>query len=360
MENNGALRFLALSAFALLFHSATATADCSKPAWKDPQAFKNLDRAASTTYVFEYQARVHEFIACQRNTLQKRASGLAPSEVRQLVLRDREIEDLAFAEVIELDSCLGFARRESDPAVARKKCEDFIKWALEDRLPNEYPADAEMRSEQRNEFGGILSFRTLYLGQPGQCYDAPCDNMYAVEVTNTTAVALKCEVVLTVSNRQDGTHRGVHATTLYPGDSLPVARVRIRRSPDDIEQQVTCARVLPSLPGSGVPGACVLHWSPRAFEYPKNFSRSEWQSGAAWVEFATQQGHRPAEAYSVVQEDASPLGEVARRLIEKVSFSTNCAGQRFRLRVEFRAFPCYACTFESGVVTVLGEDRVLN
>lgn len=352
------LRFVAFSTLAFLFHSAAATADCIKPAWKDPLSLKHLDVAASTSYVFEFQARVHAFIACQRGSLEKRASGLAPLEVRQLVLRDRETEDRTFAEVIRLDSCLGFARREPDPVVARTKCEEFIKWALEERRPKQTPY-AELKSEQRNEYGGVWSFRTLDLGRPGYCDDAPCDNMFAVEVTNTTAAALKCEVALTVSNRQDGTHRGEQAITLYPGDSLPASRVRIRRSPEDIEPEVTCSPAMPFVPELGVPAACVLNWLPRAFEYPKGFSHSAWESGAALVEFATQQGHQPAEAINVVQADSSVIGNAARALIEKRNFSTNCAGQRFRVRVEFRAFPCYICSVESGVVTMFRDDRRL-
>ena len=353
------LRFVALTTLAFLFHSATATAGCIKPAWADPLSLKHLDRAASTSYVFEFQARVHEYITCQRGSLEKRASGLAPAEVRQLVLRDRETEDRALAEVIRLDSCLYFARQEPDPVVARTKCEDFIHWALEERRPPKQPAYTELKSEQRNEYGGLWSFRSLDLGQPGHCDDAPCENMFAVEVTNTTAVVLRCEVALTVSNRQDGIHRGEQVITLYPGDSLPAARVRIRRSPEGIEPEVTCSRVMPFVPESGVPAACVLNWLPRAFEYPRGFSSSEWESGAALVEFATQQGYNPAVAINVVLADSPAIGRAARALIEKQNFSTNCAGQRFRIRVEYRAFPCYICSFESGVVTLLRDDRLL-
>jgi hypothetical protein len=348
------LRFVALSILAFLFHSATAAADCVKPAWKDPLSLKHLDLAASTSYVFEFQARVQEFIACQRSSLGKRVSGLAPSEVRELVLRDREIEDRMHAEVIELGSCLHFARRE--PEVARKKCDDVIKWALEERRPKQAP-DAVLKSERRSEYGGVWSFQALDLGRPGHCDDAPCDRMFAVEVTNTTAIALRCEVALTVSNGQDGVHRGEQVITLYPGDSLPASRVRIHRSPEDVEPEVTCSRAMPFVPESGVPAACVLNWLPRTFEYPRGFSRSEWESGAALVEFVTQQGHKPAEAINVVQADSSAIGRAARALIEKLNFSTNCAGQRFRMRVEYRAFPCYNCSFESGVVTLLRDDR---
>lgn len=353
------LRFVALSTLAFLFQSATAAAACTKPAWADPLSLKDLDLAASTFYVFEFQARVHEFIVCQRGSLEKRASGLAPAEVRQLVLRDRETEDRALAEVIRLGSCLSFARREPDPAVARTKCEDFIKWALEERRPKEH-AHTESESEQRNENGGVWSFRSLHLGQPGNCDDAPCENMFAVEVTNTTAVALRCEVALTVFNREDGAHRGEQVITLYPGDSLPAARVRIRRFPDGIEPAVTCSRVTPFVPESGVPASCVLNWLPLAFEYPKGFSRSGWESGAALVEFATQNGFKPPEAINVVLADSSAIGRAARSLVEKRNFSTNCAGQRFRVRVEYRAFPCYGCTFEAGVVTVLRDDHLVR
>jgi hypothetical protein len=350
------LRFAALSALAFLFHSATATADCVKPAWKDPLSLKHLDVAASTSHVFEYQARVQEFIPCQRSSLGKRASGLAPSEVRELVLRDRETEDRMLAEVIALGSCLHSARREPDPLVVRTKCDDFIKWALEERRPKQSP-DAVLKSERRSEYGGVWSFQTLDLGRPGHCDDAPCDRMFAVEVTNTTAIALRCEVALTVSNGQDGTHRGKQVIILYPGDSLPASRVRIHRSPEGIEPEVTCARAMPFVPESGVPAACVLNWLPRTFEYPRGFSRSEWESGAALVEFATQLGHKPAEAINVVQADSSAIGGAARSLIEKLNFSTNCPGQRFRMHVEYRAFPCYNCSFESGVVTLLRDDR---
>jgi hypothetical protein len=353
-------RFLALSTLAFLFHSATATADCIKPAWTDPLSLKHLDRAASTSYVFEFQARVHEFIACQRGSLEKRTRGLAPSEVRRVVLGDRETEDRALAEVIRLDSCLGFARRESDPVVARTKCEDFIKWALDERRPRQPPVSTELKTEQRNEYGGFWSFQTLDLGRPGNCDDAPCDILFAVEVTNTTPVALRCEVALVVSNRQDGTHRGEQVITLYPGDSLPAARVRIRRSPEGIEPDVMCSRAVPLVLQPGVSAACVLNWLPRAFEYPRGFSLSAWESGAAVVEFATQEGHKPAVAIDVVQAEPSAIGGAARALIEKLNFSTNCPGQRFRLRVEYRAFPCYGCSLENGVVTLLRDDRQLQ
>jgi hypothetical protein len=348
------LRFVALSTLAFLFHSATATADCVKPVWKDPLSLKHLDTAASTSYVFEYQARVQEFIACQRSSLGKRVSGLTPPEVRELVLRDRETEDRMLAEVIQLGSCLYFARRE--PEVVRTKCDDLIRSALEERRPK-LPPDTVLKSEQRSEYGGVWSFQTLDLGRPGHCDDAPCDRMFAVEVTNTTAIALKCEVALTVSNAQDGAHRGEQVIILYPGDSLPASRVWIRHSPDGIEPEVTCSRAMPFVPESGVPAACVLNWRPRTFEYPKRFSRSEWVSGAALVEFATQRGHKPAEAINVFQADSSAIGGAARALIENLRFSTNCAGQRFRMRVEYRAFPCYLCSFEGGVVTLLRDDR---
>ena len=74
-----ALRLVALSTLVFLCYSAMAKADCARPAWKDPLTLKHLDHAAGTAYVFEFQARVHEFIACQRRSLEKRASGLAPS-----------------------------------------------------------------------------------------------------------------------------------------------------------------------------------------------------------------------------------------------------------------------------------------
>ena len=358
MDRLYTLRFVALSTLAFLLHPATASADCIKPAWVDPLSFKHLDRAASTSYVFEFQARVHEYMTCQRRSLEKRASGLAPSQLRQLVLRDRDTEDQVVAQMIALDTCLGLARREPDPAIARTKCEDFLKWALEERRSRHTP-DAEFESEQRNEYGGVWSFRALDLGRPGYCDDAPCDKLFAVEVTNTTTLALRCEVALTVSNAQDGTHRGEQVITLYPGDSIPASGVRIRREPDNIEPEVTCSRAMPLAPGPGVPATCALNWLPRAIEFPRGFSRSEWQSGVALVEFAVRQGYKPAEAINVMHADTSSIGYAAQALLEKQHFSTNCPGQRFRVRVEYRAFPCFVCSVEAGVVTLLRDDRRL-
>ena len=277
--------------------------------------------------------------------------------MRKLVLQDRATEDRALAEVVSLDMCLYLAARESDPGVGRTRCESTIQSALERRLPSSYAAYTVLKSEQRNEYGGAWSFRTLHLGQPGHCDDSPCDDMLAVEVTNTTAAVLRCEIALSVSNSQDGTRRGEQAITLYPGDSLPAARVSIRRAPERVEPEVTCSRATPLVPELPVPAACVLHWRPSAFEYPRYLSRSAWESGAALVEFATQKGHKAPEAINVVQADSSRIGGAARELIEKMRFATNCAGQHFRLRVEYRALPCYVCLVEYGVVTLLRDDR---
>ena len=348
------LRFVVLSSLAFIIHSAPATADCVKPAWTD---FISLERAApasKSSSVFKFHARVHEFIACQRGTLQKRANGLAPPEVRQLVLRDRETEELALVEVEQIGSCLSLATGEPDQEAARMRCDKHIKYGLQQRRPPKAPAFKELKREQRNEYGGVWSFRTLDLERPGHCNDAPCDNMFAVEVTNTTAVALRCEVALTVFNAQDGTRRGDQVITLYPGDSLPAARVWIRRSPESIEPAVVCSRAMPLVPAIPVPAACVLNWYPHELEYPRSLSR-EWESGAAVVEVGTQLGHKPAEAINVVQEDSPRIGGAARALIEKQNFSTNCAGQHFRVRVEYRAFPCHVCEFEYGVVTLLRD-----
>ncbi len=88
-----ALRFVALSTMALLLYSAGAMADCIKPAWPDLVSLKHA--ASEKGYVSEhgYQTRVHEFIVCQRSSLEKRASGLEASAMRQIILRDRAAED---------------------------------------------------------------------------------------------------------------------------------------------------------------------------------------------------------------------------------------------------------------------------
>src|SRR6185312_3978759 len=103
----------------------------------------------------------------------------------------------------------------------------------------------ELTSQQRSAYGGVWSFRTLDFGRPGQCMDAECDNMFGVEVTNMTPVALTCEAVLTASNRVEGTHRAEQVITLNPGDSLPAARVTIYKSPENIEPEVKCGPAIP-------------------------------------------------------------------------------------------------------------------
>lgn len=331
-----------------------------KPAWPDPVSLKHLTFQARTEYVFTFQNRVHDFILCQRRSLEKRASALPPSKVGQIILQDRAAEERALAEVERIDSCLSLPRRESDPGVIRKKCEEFVDWALEDRRPPETPYYTELKSEQRSLYGGVWSFRTLDFGRPGSCNHVECDKVLGVEVTNLTPVALRCEVALAVSNPQDGMRRGEAVITLSPGDSLPAAQVRISRAPADIEPEVQCSRATPLAADSRIPAACALNWMPRTFRFSESRMNYSWNSGTALVEFSAGQRYQPPAAIHIVGADSPDIGQRARSLIEKLPFSTNCAAQRFRVRVEYRAFPCHACLSAAGVVTLLRDERGLR
>ena len=92
------------------------------------------------------------------------------------------------------------------------------------------------------------------------------------------------------------------------------------------------------------------------FEFPRAFVRSAWVSGTALVELTAPEQFGRAEAIYITHADSPQVGHAAERLIEQVSLSTNCPRQRFRVRVEYSAFPCYACTFEAGLVTVFRDD----
>jgi|KBSSwiStaDraftv2_1062776.scaffolds.fasta_scaffold02870_4 hypothetical protein len=345
---------LAISTIAVLLYSAGSSAGCSKPEWPDPISFKDSANGSQmlVRHTFPFQSGVYEFIACQRSSLEKRAGGLAPSDVRQLILRDRAAEDRAFAELQSIDQCFRISKRESDPAIARAECERVIEGALRDRRQNGLPQNPELTNEQHSAYGGVWSYRTLDLGRPGRCMDSPCDQMLGVEVTNMTPVVLSCEVVLTVSNRQEGKRRSEQMITLNPGDALPAARVTTYSSAEDIEPAVTCAPASPLPPPARVPAECVVNWIPGPFDFPRGLTRSAWESGTALVEFAAPQGHNPPEAIRIVHADSELIGQSAQALITAQSVSTNCARQRFRIRVEYRPFPCYGCGFSSGVVTL--------
>lgn len=351
-------RVLWFSMLAWLLCAAGAAAECVKPEWKDPATFMGQAREARDAHAFAFVNRIHEFIVCQRSSLEKRASGLAPPEVRQLIAGDRAIEERALAEADRIFWCTGAAGTESDPAIVRKKCETYIEWSLDDRRPEDRPSYEELKREQHTAHGGIWSVRTLDFGRPGQCNHAQCDNVLAVEVTNMTPVVLRCDVALTISNPEDGTQRGLQKITLYPGDSFPAAQVSSSRSPENIEPEVTCSAVKPLAPDLSVPASCVLNWLPRSSQYPKIFARS-WNSGTALIEFTAGQRHQTVDAIRIVQADPPYLGKAAMGVVEKLSASTNCAGQRFRMRVEYRPFTCYGCFIEPGTVTMTRDDRLL-
>jgi hypothetical protein len=179
---------LAISTIAVLLYSAGSSAGCSKPEWPDPISFKDSANGSQmlVRHTFPFQSGVYEFIACQ-----------------------------------SIDQCFRISKRESDPAIARAECERVIEGALRDRRQNGLPQNPELTNEQHSAYGGVWSYRTLDLGRPGRCMDSPCDQMLGVEVTNMTPVVLSCEVVLTVSNRQEGKRRSEQMITLNPGDALP-------------------------------------------------------------------------------------------------------------------------------------------
>jgi hypothetical protein len=351
-------RVLSFSMFALLLGSARAAADCVKPHWQDPASFMGQSRESRDAYSFAFVNRTHEFIVCQRGTLEKRALGLAPPEVRQLILQDREIEDRALADADRIFRCMSIAGREPDAAIVRQKCETYVEWSLHDMRRKESPGYDALNSAQRIEHGGILSFRTVDLGRPGQCNHAECPNVLGVEVTNQTPVILKCDVALTISNPDDGVQRGQQRITLYPGDAFPAARVASSRKPEAIEPEVSCSAVKPSASDLSVPASCALNWLPRFLEFPRRFGRS-WTSGTALVEFTAGQRHGNLEAIRLVQADSSHLGEAALEHIGKLSASTNCPGQLYRMRVEYRPFTCFYCYFEQGTVAITRDDRLL-
>lgn len=352
--------FAAFSIVMLLLHSADAKADCVKPAWPDPVTLRHLEGHARLDYVFAFQNRIHEFIACQRDSLQKRTRVLAPSGVAQFILQDRATEERALAEAGQLDSCIFAARRETEPATVRASCEKYVDSAMQERRSPERPTYTTLEGEQRSAYGGTWSYRTFDIGRQGYCDDAECDIMFGVEVTNLTPVALRCEVALAISNFQDGRHRGEEVITLNPGDSLPAARVQIPNSPEDIEPEVTCSRAMPLGSDSHVPAACLLRWRAWKLPHSKGRTSHSWESGRALVEFTAAEKYESPKAIRIVGADSDRLGLDAQAQIAEMRVSTNCASQRFRMRVEFRSFPCYVCLMETGIVTLYWDDRVLR
>ncbi len=355
MHRVDTLRLIAFSTIALLLYSAGATAGCIMPERPDPIPLKHSPPEARYGVQRAFQSGVYEFIACQRSSLQKRARGLAPSEVRQLILRDRAAEDRAIAELESLNQCFSYSRRESDPEIARRECERIIESTFRDRSQPEWLRPTDLMSDQRSAYGGVWSYRTLDLGRPGDCMDAPCDNMFGVEVTNMTPVVLMCEVVLKASNGREGTLRGEQVITLNPGDSLPAARVTIQSSVENVEPEVMCAPAAPLAPAPRVPAACVVNWEPRSFDFPMGLVRPSWESGTALLEFTAPERYGPPEAIRIVHADSSRIAQGAQAMIQKLRFFTNCASERFRLRAEYRAFPCYVC-FPRGVVTLYRDS----
>jgi hypothetical protein len=341
---------------ALLLSSASAAADCVRPEPKDPATFQGVSRELRDAYAFSYISRIHDFLVCQRRSLEARSRGLAAPDVRQLVLNDRVVEERVLAEANQIFSCMSKAGREPDPAIVRKQCETYIEWELKRRADD--PPREALKNDEHHEHGGIWSYRVLDLGRPGQCDDGECDKLLGVEVTNTTPVVLRCEVALSISNRKEGARRGERVIKLYPGDVLPAAQVRSYWAPESVGPQVTCAAARPLAPDFNVPASCVLNWLPRPVDFPRGFGR-EWISGSALVEFAVGPGHRSVEAIRLVQADSAEVGRAAQDSIGKFSASTNCAGQRFRMRVEYRPFTCFGCMFESGTVSVTRDDRLL-
>jgi hypothetical protein len=359
-HGNAHFRSTAFAMLVLLLCSTRSTAECRQPALPNPESVARLTYEAEVAVRNAFQSSVYEFIACRRSSLEKRAAGLTPSAVRDLILGDREAEDRALAELQSDYSCLSRRLAKSGSTAAREACERSIKSALNDRREDERgPEYREGASEHRAAYGGTWSYRTLDLGRPGNCMDAPCDHMFGVEVTNMTPIRLTCEVMLKVSTSDpERTGHGEQMITLNPGDSLPAARVTTMLSAEHIEPAVTCAPATPLPPPPPVPSGCTVNWVNREFEFPRGFVSSAWVSGTALVEFATPEKYGPAEAIYITHADSPQVGQSAEALINKLRLHTNCARQRFRVRVDYRAFPCYGCTLERGVVTLYRDDSI--
>jgi hypothetical protein len=137
-----------------------------------------------------------------------------------------------------------------------------------------------------------------------------------------------------------------------PGDSLPAARVTTRDAAEDTNAAVTCSPATPLPPPLRVPAECAVNWAPRPLDFPKGLTRNSWESGSALLELGAPEGQGPPENIHLVHADSPRIGEGAQMLIKKLSLSTNCPRQRFRVRVEYRAFPCYECQLSAGVVTL--------
>jgi hypothetical protein len=357
MRRVDSLRFIAFSTLALLLYSATAAADCIKPAWPNLTALKDQPLQAQIDVQFAYQSRTYEFIVCQRESLAKRAGELAPSGVRQLILQDRAMEDRALAELESLSGCLAFSRRESDPELVRTSCEERIVRALRDRRqpePQDYP---ELKSGQHSAHGGVWSYRALDFGRPGMCMDGACDIVLGVEVNNMTPVVLNCDVMLTAFNGEEGARRGEQVIRLNPGDSIPAARVTLRSPAENVEPDVMCAPAKPLATPLQGPANCTINWVATSFDFPTGLIRSSWESGTALLEFAVHDASGPPEALRIVHADSQIVGASAAALVNKRKFFTNCVRQPFRIRVEYRPFPCFGCVlFSSGVVTAYRDD----
>jgi len=337
---------------AIPLYSPAFAAECQQP--ELPSSRWTQSAPASNEALWrEFQSRVYEFIDCQRSSLQKRAGGLEPAAVRDLIVRDRAAEDQALAELASVIGCLRYSEQESDPQAARAGCEQLIKWELRDRRQGDTTSEyRELASAERTAYGGVWSYRTLDFGRPGVCMDGPCDHMVGVEVTNMTPSVLTCEVALHASSSdREGTHYKEQVITLNPGDSLPAARLTTVTSAWGIEPTVTCAPAPPLPVSARVPSECTVHWAPRSAEFPIGFSR-RWTSGVALLEFAVPNGRGPASAIRTVHSDSAFISDGAAAVIKELSMTTNCPQQRFRIRVEFRPFASFPRSFGSGVVTV--------
>jgi len=354
------LRRTVLLIAAVLIHCSAQAAECIYPVMPDPIAERKLsdrehlavERVRQTTIVDAYQTSVFKFVVCQRSEIEKRSAKLSPAAVRSAILDMSAAEDQVLAELASINSC--YVSSTTDPAKAHKDCERFIGYMLDERRPRQR---IESRSpvQEVNAYGGTWSYRSFGLGRPGECSDAPCDRLLAVEITNWTPVTLSCKATLNINTEYpERASPGEQTVTLNPGDSILMAPASAREDAATASPAVECRRALTLPSPPRVPEKCTVNWSPNNFQY----SLGSWTFGRALIEFTAPATHGPPADMFVTYADDPRIGDAALSLFKQLIVRTNCAGQRFRVRIEYRAFPPLGPfqIGETGVVTVFRDE----
>lgn len=216
----------------------------------------------------------------------------------------------------------------------------------------------------------VLQLPNAYLETSHESYP-----LYGVEVTNNTTRPLVCFGVLhfLTESRRFFIHESSHVATLMPGATIPLLSNSEMEMGKPVFGSASCEPfAVPKLSiGPNHCGVTVPPRRPMGFDYtdyPASARRSL-VSDVVTVQFVlpepetkTQTYLRPIDAKVIDSRNFKSLDEAAVKLVSRMRLQTNCPGEAYRIRIEFRAKPCWRCATggELIVVTLAGDDPSLT